>query len=53
MMPICGACAWLFEGKEPPKCLAFPMGIPAEILSGELDHNEHIDGDGGVVFTLR
>jgi hypothetical protein len=51
MMPLCGACAWLFIGTEPPKCLAFPNGIPAEMLNGEWDHNEPIDGDSGVRFT--
>lgn len=32
-------------------CVAFPAGIPQEILSGEFDHSEEYEGDKGLRFT--
>lgn len=31
-------------------CAAFPTEIPAEILSGENPHTEHVDGDQGIRY---
>ena len=32
------------------KCLAFPNGIPMDILEGKVIHDHLIDGDSGVLF---
>lgn len=34
-------------------CLAFPAGIPDEILRQGFDHRNPYDGDNGVMFTPR
>ena len=34
-------------------CLAFPDGIPDDILSGEVDHTEPHDGDNGIQYEPR
>ena len=31
-------------------CDAFPKGIPEDILTGQADHREEYQGDGGVTF---
>jgi len=31
-------------------CLAFPSGIPAEVLAGRNQHRTPIDGDSGIQF---
>ena len=31
-------------------CEAFPEGIPNEIILGELDHREPVEGDGGLLY---
>ena len=34
-------------------CEAFPSGIPDEIITGETDHTEPVDGDHGIQFKKR
>ena len=34
-----------------PTCLAFPQGIPNEILQLGYDHRQPIDGDNGIMFV--
>ena len=31
-------------------CEAFPLGIPEEILSGENEHREPVEGDEGLTY---
>ncbi len=33
-----------------PTCLAFPEGIPENILIGDVDHSQPIDGDNGFQY---
>lgn len=42
----CDACLWF----ESPGCLAFPEGVPADVLTGALDHRYPVPGDDGVRF---
>jgi hypothetical protein len=39
------------EETDQPICLAFPQGIPDEIVRLGFDHREEYPGDGGVRFT--
>jgi len=32
------------------RCAAFPDGIPAGVLTGEIDHAQAVDGDGDIRF---
>jgi hypothetical protein len=34
-------------------CIAFPKGIPADILSNDHDHSNPYDGDGGVRYEAK
>lgn len=35
------------------RCLAFPDGIPDDILDGEFDHTDPHEGDGGIMYEPR
>ncbi len=50
----CLDCTHLFR-KNPKgfRCLAFPDGIPDEILSNENGHTEPFPGDNGIQFNRR
>ncbi len=41
----------LDAGDGPLNCLAFPEGIPEEIVTGEVDHSKPYAGDMGFVYT--
>ena len=43
----CFICQHLIDGTT---CKAFPDGIPLEVLEGDHDHLEPIDGDHGIQF---
>lgn len=51
----CMTCGWL---DRPPRkgdgktftCMAFPDGIPEEIISGNFDHTAEYDGDRGLRY---
>lgn len=39
-----------FDGERRFVCLAFPSGIPADIIGGEHDHTTPYPGDHGILF---
>jgi len=45
----CARCIFKMAGK--PACVAFPRGIPKDILDGLFDHSKPYDGDGGIRFV--
>jgi hypothetical protein len=45
----CARCIFKMAGKL--VCVAFPRGIPADILAGRVDHSRPYDGDGGIGFA--
>ncbi len=49
MLGICHFCVW-YE-PDTSTCLAFPDGIPDEILEGDFDHRYHYPGDNGIRFA--
>jgi hypothetical protein len=48
--PICLICTRAGGAFEWPTCLAFPLGIPQEILDGKNDHSKPYPGDHGIQF---
>jgi hypothetical protein len=52
-VPQCSFCKHYYlaeKAVENPKCLAFPEGIPDEIIENEYDHREPYQGDKGIQF---
>lgn len=47
----CDRCARRLVGTA--MCVAFPLGIPVSILSGEHDHRRRFPGDHGIRFTPK
>jgi hypothetical protein len=47
----CTTCKHFVCGSIPPVCVAFPRGIPAEILRGMDDHRQPVRGDHGVQYA--
>ena len=48
--PPCNRCKHFELFSMPPRCKAFPRGIPDCILKGEEDHTTPIRGDHGIRF---
>lgn len=48
--PICAGCAHRIGDLRDPRCSAFPMGIPNEILLSRVDHRQPVPGDHGITF---
>lgn len=48
---ICNRCVYVKQDGQ--SCKAFPRGIPAMILNGEIDHRYPINGDSGIQFRRR
>ena len=46
-MSRCFKCA---RYKGDLSCEAFPQGIPEAIITGKVDHDSPVDGDGGKVY---
>lgn len=49
MPPLCRVCTHLHRGMDIPTCVAFPDGIPDDILAGILHVDSHT-GDRGIAF---
>ena len=48
----CLNCMHLLDaGDGPLNCLAFPEGIPEEIVTGQVDHSTPYEGDLGFRYT--
>jgi len=47
--PLCDTCTRRSKS-VPSICLAFPRGIPFNILVGKVDHHTSVAGDGGIVY---
>ena len=45
----CAGCIFKMAGKQ--LCVAFPRGIPADIITGRFDHIQPHEGDGGIRFA--
>jgi hypothetical protein len=45
----CDHCIYRLNDK--PACVAFPWGIPPDILEGRFDHTNPYPGDGGFRFV--
>lgn len=43
-------CVMCVHKKTDATCIAFPAGIPAEILTGEHDHRAPYPGDNGIQY---
>lgn len=47
----CLDCKWVLDTVDDiAVCVAFPSGIPLEILDGTRNHRTPIDGDNGIRF---
>ena len=46
----CPNCKYLIGTNKHLVCEAFTNGIPEKILTGEHDHTEPYEGDGGILF---
>ena len=46
----CMTCVHLLVGYQ--ACRAFPKGIPDDVFVGKIDHNNPIEGDGGIIRTV-
>ena len=42
----------LFRLEGQSTCVAYPRGIPTEIMEGRVDHTEPYPGDGGFRFVM-
>ena len=51
--PLCYSCARFVDDLFDWHCEAFPDGRPQEIIDGELDHHEPIEGDHGLQFIPK
>lgn len=48
--PACSTCKHFIDFSNPPRCKAFPGGIPSEILDGDDDHTTPFRGDNGIQY---
>lgn len=50
--PLCMDCEYR-DKDMPTLCLAYPKGIPKEILVNEVDHTKPYQGDHGIQFKKK
>ena len=50
--PQCADCAYR-DNEDLFRCLAFPQGIPADILQNKIDHKKPYKGDHGIQFKAK
>lgn len=48
---MCSMC--VYRNEDRVTCTAFPDGIPADILAGDVDHRQEVTGDNGIRFELH
>ena len=53
IFPSCLFCKHFFRIKGVKKCMAFPDGIPEEILAMKHDHKTPYPGDKGIMFEMH
>lgn len=53
MPPICVGCTRLKGTLDNPKCDAFPLAIPADILLSKADHRQPYEGDNGIRYEPK
>jgi hypothetical protein len=51
--PPCLRCKHFNYNKPGMTCLAFPDGIPEDVIEGIVEHREPIEGDHGIRFELK
>ena len=44
---------YIISDNIPPKCKAFPNGIPWEIFREEVDHTQPYEGDNGIQYEPK
>jgi len=50
--PLCDTCDHRSKVAS-NLCLAFPEGIPFDILIGKVDHHKPVKGDGGITYQEK
>lgn len=48
--PQCIECQRFWTIIDPPRCEAFPDGIPDDIWNGDFNHRNPYPGDNGIQF---
>jgi len=51
--PICLKCKFFNYDKPGMTCLAFPDGIPGDVIESIVVHDHPIEGDHGVQFEAK
>lgn len=51
--PICMGCKHFFDSDDMLHCVAFPDGIPPEIIRSQFDHHFPHPRDNGIQFAPK
>ena len=52
VQPQCAKCEYR-DNEAPNRCLAFPYGIPSDILLNKVSHTKPYKGDHGIQFKPK